>query len=87
MAVSTEDGKSFAEKESLYLVETSVLEATNVEVTVSKQRKTRNQSKSRAKEGDSPSTVTASCEEIWKDDIRSYRRKGEGENSVEKLIR
>ena len=31
VAVSTEDGKSFAEKESLYFMETSALEATNVE--------------------------------------------------------
>ncbi|KAL2475168.1 Ras-related protein RABA1d [Abeliophyllum distichum] len=30
VAVSTEDGKSFAEKESLYFMETSALEATNV---------------------------------------------------------
>ncbi|MBA0569656.1 hypothetical protein Goshw_004446 [Gossypium schwendimanii] len=32
VAVSTEDGKSFAEKESLYFMETSALEATNVEI-------------------------------------------------------
>ncbi|CAL0328858.1 unnamed protein product [Lupinus luteus] len=31
VAVSTEDGKSYAEKESLYFIETSALEATNVE--------------------------------------------------------
>lgn len=31
VAVSAEDGKSFAEKESLYFMETSALEATNVE--------------------------------------------------------
>ncbi|KAG8490112.1 hypothetical protein CXB51_015596 [Gossypium anomalum] len=31
VAVPTEDGKSFAEKESLYFMETSALEATNVE--------------------------------------------------------
>lgn len=31
VAVSTEDGKSFAERESLYFMETSALEATNVE--------------------------------------------------------
>ncbi|OIW06061.1 hypothetical protein TanjilG_29817 [Lupinus angustifolius] len=31
LAVSTEDGKSYAEKESLYFIETSALEATNVE--------------------------------------------------------
>ncbi|WMV15792.1 hypothetical protein MTR67_009177 [Solanum verrucosum] len=31
VAVSTEDGKSFAEKESLYYMETSALESTNVE--------------------------------------------------------
>ncbi|KAM3326442.1 hypothetical protein P3S67_001568 [Capsicum chacoense] len=31
VAVSTEDGKSFAEKESLYLMETSALESTNVD--------------------------------------------------------
>ena len=31
VAVSTEDGKSFAEKESLYFMETSALEATNVD--------------------------------------------------------
>lgn len=31
LAVSTEDGKSFAERESLYFMETSALEATNVE--------------------------------------------------------
>ncbi|MBA0694531.1 hypothetical protein Goari_004814 [Gossypium aridum] len=31
VAVSTEDGKSFAEKEFLYFMETSALEATNVE--------------------------------------------------------
>lgn len=31
VAVSTEDGKAFAEKESLYFMETSALEATNVE--------------------------------------------------------
>ncbi|KAK9014869.1 hypothetical protein V6N11_006007 [Hibiscus sabdariffa] len=31
VAVSTEDGKSFAEQESLYFMETSALEATNVE--------------------------------------------------------
>lgn len=31
VAVSTEDGKSYAEKESLYFMETSALEATNVE--------------------------------------------------------
>ena len=31
MAVSTEDGKSYAERESLYFMETSALEATNVE--------------------------------------------------------
>ncbi|KAE8728755.1 Ras-related protein RABA1d [Hibiscus syriacus] len=31
VAVSTEDGKSFAKKESLYFMETSALEATNVE--------------------------------------------------------
>ena len=30
VAVSTEDGKSFAEKESLYFMDTSALEATNV---------------------------------------------------------
>ncbi|KAJ0977374.1 hypothetical protein J5N97_012848 [Dioscorea zingiberensis] len=31
VAVSTEDGKAFAEKESLYFMETSALESTNVE--------------------------------------------------------
>ncbi|KAE8715191.1 Ras-related protein RABA1c [Hibiscus syriacus] len=31
VAVPTEDGKSFAEKESLYFMETSALDATNVE--------------------------------------------------------
>lgn len=31
VAVTTEDGKSFAERESLYFMETSALEATNVE--------------------------------------------------------
>ncbi|KAE9585134.1 putative small GTPase superfamily, P-loop containing nucleoside triphosphate hydrolase [Lupinus albus] len=31
VAVSTEDGKSYAEKESLYFMETSALESTNVE--------------------------------------------------------
>lgn len=31
VAVSTNDGKTFAEKESLYFMETSALEATNVE--------------------------------------------------------
>lgn len=31
VAVTTEDGKSFAEKESLYFMETSALESTNVE--------------------------------------------------------
>lgn len=31
VAVSTEEGKSFAEAESLYFMETSALEATNVE--------------------------------------------------------
>lgn len=31
VAVPTDDGKSFAEKESLYFMETSALEATNVE--------------------------------------------------------
>ncbi|CAN6553238.1 hypothetical protein ACFX13_004901 [Malus domestica] len=31
VAVSTEDGKSFAERESLYFMETSALEATNVD--------------------------------------------------------
>lgn len=31
VAVSTDDGKSFAERESLYFMETSALEATNVE--------------------------------------------------------
>uniref|UniRef100_A0A7N0VDW7 Uncharacterized protein n=1 Tax=Kalanchoe fedtschenkoi TaxID=63787 RepID=A0A7N0VDW7_KALFE len=31
LAVTTEDGKSFAERESLYFIETSALEATNVE--------------------------------------------------------
>lgn len=31
VAVSTEDGKSFAEKESLFFMETSALEATNVD--------------------------------------------------------
>ncbi|KAL0903906.1 hypothetical protein M5K25_025969 [Dendrobium thyrsiflorum] len=31
VAVNTEDGKAFAEKESLYFMETSALEATNVE--------------------------------------------------------
>lgn len=31
VAVSTEDGKSFAERESLYFMQTSALEATNVE--------------------------------------------------------
>lgn len=31
VAVSKEDGKSFAERESLYFMETSALEATNVE--------------------------------------------------------
>ncbi|XP_004505464.1 ras-related protein Rab11D-like [Cicer arietinum] len=31
VSVSTEDGKAFAEKESLYFMETSALEATNVE--------------------------------------------------------
>ncbi|KAM0944655.1 putative small GTP-binding protein [Dioscorea sansibarensis] len=31
VAVSTEDGKAFAEKESLYFIETSALESTNVE--------------------------------------------------------
>ncbi|KAF5756411.1 putative small GTP-binding protein [Helianthus annuus] len=31
LAVSTEDGKALAEKESLYFMETSALEATNVE--------------------------------------------------------
>ncbi|KAE8715026.1 Ras-related protein RABA1c [Hibiscus syriacus] len=31
VAVSTEDGKSFAEKESLYFMGTSALKATNVE--------------------------------------------------------
>ena len=31
VAVSTEDGKSFAERESLYFMETSALDATNVE--------------------------------------------------------
>lgn len=31
VAVSTEDGKSFAEKESLYFMETSALESTNVD--------------------------------------------------------
>lgn len=31
IAVSSEDGKSFAERESLYFMETSALEATNVE--------------------------------------------------------
>ncbi|KAE9616931.1 hypothetical protein Lal_00034669 [Lupinus albus] len=31
VAISTEDGKSFAEEESLYFMETSALEATNVE--------------------------------------------------------
>jgi len=31
VAVTTEDGKSYAEKESLYFMETSALEATNVE--------------------------------------------------------
>ncbi|ERM97638.1 ras-related protein RIC2 [Amborella trichopoda] len=31
VAVSTEDGKSFAERESLYFMETSALESTNVE--------------------------------------------------------
>lgn len=31
LAVSTEDGKTFAEAESLYFMETSALEATNVE--------------------------------------------------------
>lgn len=31
VAVSTEDGKAFAEKESLYFMETSALDATNVE--------------------------------------------------------
>ena len=31
VAVSTEDGKSFAERESLFFMETSALEATNVE--------------------------------------------------------
>lgn len=30
-AVSTDDGKSFAERESLYFMETSALEATNVD--------------------------------------------------------
>lgn len=31
VAVSTEDGKTYAERESLYFMETSALEATNVE--------------------------------------------------------
>ena len=31
VAVSTEDGKSFAQRENLYFMETSALEATNVE--------------------------------------------------------
>lgn len=31
VAVSTEDGKSFAERESLFFMETSALEATNVD--------------------------------------------------------
>lgn len=31
VAVSTEDGKSFAERESLYFMETSALESTNVD--------------------------------------------------------
>lgn len=31
VAVSTEDGKTFAERESLYFMETSALEATNVD--------------------------------------------------------
>lgn len=31
VAVSTEDGKAFAEQESLYFIETSALESTNVE--------------------------------------------------------
>lgn len=31
VAVTTEDGKSFAERESLYFMETSAMEATNVE--------------------------------------------------------
>jgi len=31
IAVSTEDGKSFAERESLYFMETSALESTNVD--------------------------------------------------------
>lgn len=35
VAVSTEDGTSFAEKESLYFMETSALEATNVDTAFS----------------------------------------------------
>lgn len=81
VAVPTEDGKSFAERESLYFLETSALEATNVEKAFSEllTQIYRIVSK-KAVEGDAAaaaSSVPAKGERInVKDDVSALKRVG-----------
>lgn len=81
VAIPTEDGKSFAERESLYFLETSALEATNVEKAFSEllTQIYRIVSK-KAVEGDAAaaaSSVPAKGERInVKDDVSALKRVG-----------
>ncbi|RZC54337.1 hypothetical protein C5167_013185, partial [Papaver somniferum] len=81
VAVSTEDGTSFAERESLYFMETSALEATNVENAFAEvlTQIYRIVSKKAVEAGDdgSASAVPAKGEKInIKDDVSALKRVG-----------
>ncbi|KAJ9671425.1 hypothetical protein PVL29_025232 [Vitis rotundifolia] len=79
VAVSTEDGKSYAERESLYFMETSALEATNVENAFAEvlTQIYRIVSKKSVDGGDEGASVPAQGERInVKDDASALKRVG-----------
>lgn len=80
IAVSTEDGKSFAETESLYFMETSALESTNVEHAFSEvlTQIYRIMSKKAVEAGDdAASSVPSKGEKInVKDDVSALKKGG-----------
>ncbi|MQM20012.1 hypothetical protein Taro_053028, partial [Colocasia esculenta] len=80
VAVSTDDGKTFSERESLYFMETSALEATNVEAAFAEvlTQIYRIVSKKAVETGDeSSSSVPSKGERInIKDDVSAMKRVG-----------
>ncbi|WOK91424.1 Small GTPase superfamily [Canna indica] len=77
VAVSTEDGKAYAERESLYFMETSALEATNVENAFAEvlTQIYHNVSKKAVEAGNGSSAIPAKGEKInVKDDVSAVKK-------------